>query len=174
MKTAAPALALVLALAVSVPASAACTYGGEPSLCDPALPGVILAPELARVQLDSLELQEEDGRWVATLALSTTAHPGEVRIAAWRYGITDSRTWVAPLGSARQTTIVKVDVGPGVQESHLTTYGAHGLTIEWDADGSTWGRHVWLHRGTDYLVTVPGNYYLTAGEGSVLPWWVRE
>jgi hypothetical protein len=131
-----------------------------------------LAPELSEVTITGAELRQSGGRWLLDLSLATSGHPGEVKVHAWRWSFTDQRTWVASPGSPGTRNVVGIDVGPA--DDADPNFGAHMVSVEWESNGATWGRHVNLHRGRD--ITGPptgGNYYFTAGEGSSVPWWLR-
>lgn len=152
-------IALVFATLFAAPIKAqiaSCAFA-EPAMCHPSLPGLEdqLAPELSVIEIDSFAMAYRNGRWVIDITLSTTDHPGEVRVAAWRDGFTYSETWVA--GSERSFTI----------PAGGARAGTHGLTIEWESNSRIWHRWVGLH------YSGAGTYHFTAGEGSLIPWWLE-
>lgn len=131
---------------------ATCAFG-EPSMCDPSLPGLQdqLAPEIRSVEISAFEMSYRDNQWFVDLTLSAANRPGDILVEAWRAGSVYSETWTA--GSTR---LFRVPVGP---------LGAapYGLAVEWQENGRTWHRWVGLH------YSGPGTYHFSAGEGSLIP-----
>lgn len=152
--------AFALIAFAAAPASAQvarCAYG-IPSMCSPSLPGLEnqLDPSLDAVTITSFAMRFQGGRWWVDLELAASPHPGEVRIASWGGYAGSTIAWVSGA-----TKSVSLPVGPS------TATSAHGISVEWDEAGATWHRWIGLHYGG------PGSYHFTAGEGALIPEWVK-
>lgn len=155
--TAALVTAIACLLAPGAGAQTARCAFGEPSMCSPDLPGLAdqLPPELTAVRISSFAMRWQGGRWWVDLSLSTNSHPGTVTITAWRYDLAHRTVWLSGAQKSMSFPVGGADAAP------------YAVSVEWEANGATWHRWIGLHYDG------PGTYHFTAGEGSLVPWWIE-